>query len=395
MKYQMIDMELEIVLASGIVERIGIEGTTLKHHANGEDKVIENASIADHNEAVEAVVETLLSSEYGVIESIEQIGAIGFRIAHGGERFSDASLIDDLTLQAIRENGELAPLHNPVSVVVIEACKRIMTDTPMVAVFDTAFHQTLPSKAFLYGLSYDAYTDLKIRRYGFHGTSHKYMVMQAAKMLGRDIGELKLITCHLGNGSSVSAVKNGVSIDTSMGFTPLEGFVMGTRCGDIDPAIVQYLMKKKDMDIEGVIDYLNTGCGVLGLSGKSSDFRDLWKHVELGDERSMIAIEVFCYRVKKYIGSYVAAMNGVDAIVFAGGIGENDFGVRGLITEELEFLGVDIDREQNNSRGVQKIISTPDSKVAVMVVLTDEELMIARDTLDICSRVGEVHRDAV
>ena len=395
LKYQLIDMEFESVLASGIVERIGIDGTALKHQANGRDIVIRKANIIDHNEAVNVVVQTLLSKENGVIASIDDIDAVGFRIAHGGERFSDATLIDDLTIEAIKEYSELAPLHNPVSIVAIEACKRLMTSTPMVAVFDTAFHQTLPKKAFLYGLSYDAYTELKIRRYGFHGPSHKYMAMQAAKALGKDTLELKLITCHLGNGSSVSAIRNGRSFDTSMGFTPLEGFVMGTRCGDIDPAIVQYLMKKKDMSIDGVMDYLNAECGVLGLSGKSSDFRDLWKHVDNGDERSLIAIEVFCYRVKKYIGAYTAAMNGVDAIVFAGGIGENDTRVREMIADELGFLGIELDIEQNKERGVQKVISTPNSKVAVLVVRANEELMIARDTLGICAGAVAMRRAAI
>lgn len=383
-KYKLIDMSDESVMASGVIDRIGIGGSTLKHQAAGKDKLVKVLDIHDHKGAIGVVVETLVSKEYGVVSDISEIGAVGHRIAHGGDKFSSSTLIDDTVMESIRENIELAPLHNPANITGIEACKSVMPDVPMVAVFDTAFHQTLPKAAYLYGLSYDANTDLKIRRYGFHGTSHKYIAMQAAKTMGRDINELKIVTCHLGNGSSIAAVKNGKSIDTSMGFTPLEGLVMGTRCGDVDPSTIQFLMRKWNMTIEEVMAYLNGKCGMLGLSGKSSDFRDLWEHADKGDERCRTALEVFSYRVKKYIGAYTAAMGGVDAIVFAGGIGENDNRTRAMVTEGLGYLGVIIDHEQNSAKGVQKVISAPESKVFVMVALTNEELMIARDTLEIC-----------
>lgn len=385
-KYQLINMNDESVLASGIVERIGIKDATLKHQAIGKDKLVQKFDITDHSGAIKVVVETLTDREFGVIANVSEIGAVGHRIAHGGDRFSSSTLIDGQVMQAIKQNIELAPLHNPANITGIEACKKVMPDTPMVAVFDTAFHQTLPKAAYLYGLSNKANTELKIRRYGFHGTSHKYIAMQTAKAMGKDVKELKVITCHLGNGASVAAIKNGQSIDTSMGFTPLEGLVMGTRCGDIDPSIIQYLMRKMDMTIEEVMTYLNGQCGMQGLSGKSSDFRDLWDYADKGDEWSKTAIEVFCYRVKKYIGAYVAAMGGVDAIAFAGGVGENDNKVRAMVTEGLEYLGVEIDLEQNKEKGVQKAISTAASKVFVMVVRTNEELMIAKDTHEICER---------
>lgn len=383
-KYQLIDMNDESVLASGIVERIGIDGPTLKHQAKGKEKLVQRLHIQDHSGAVKVVVDTLLSKEFGVISSINDIAAVGHRIAHGGDKFTQSILIDQTVIQAIKDNIELAPLHNPANIIGIEACQIVMPDIPMVAVFDTAFHQTLPKEAYLYGLSYDISTELKIRRYGFHGTSHKYIALQATEAIGKDIRELKIITCHLGNGSSVAAIKHGQSVDTSMGFTPLEGLVMGTRCGDIDPSIIQFLMHKRHMTLEEVMDFLNGECGVFGLSGKSSDFRDLWDYADKGDERCRTAIEVFCYRVKKYIGAYAAAMGGVDAIVFAGGIGENDIPVRAKILEGLEFLGVRVDYDQNNEKGVQKVISMPESKVFVMVVLTNEELMIAKDTYIKC-----------
>ena len=383
-KYQLINMDDESVLAVGIVERIGISNPTLKHQAADRDKLVKAVDVTDHSGAIKVVVDTLTSKEYGVISAVGEIGAVGHRIAHGGDRFSSSTLIDGQVMIAIRENIELAPLHNPANIAGIEACRKVMPDTPMAAVFDTAFHQTLPKAAYLYGLSNKANTELKIRRYGFHGTSHKYIALKTAEEMGRDVKDLRIITCHLGNGASVAAVKNGRSVDTSMGFTPLEGLVMGTRCGDIDPAIIQFIMRKMDLTIDGAMVYLNAQCGVKGLSGKSSDFRDLWDYADSGDEWARTAIEVFCYRVKKYIGAYAAAMGGVDAITFAGGIGENDPMVRAMSTAELEFLGIEIDPARNDLKGVQKVISTPASKVVVMVVPTNEELMIAKDTLSLC-----------
>lgn len=387
-KYQLINMNDESVLASGIVERIGVDNTTLKHQAQGKEKLVMGLDIQDHSGAVKVVVETLLSKEHGGIASMDEIGAVGHRIAHGGDRFLGSVLIDEAVMQAIREHIELAPLHNPANITGIEACQKVMPQKPMVAVFDTAYHQTLPPKAYLYGLSYEASETYKIRRYGFHGTSHKYIALQVAKAIGKSINELKIITCHLGNGSSIAAIKHGQCMDTSMGFTPLEGLVMGTRCGDIDPSIIHFLMQKKNMTIKEVMRYLNSECGVLGLSGRSSDFRDLWIYANQGDERCRTAIDVFCYRVKKYIGAYSAAIGGVDAIAFSGGIGENDKLVREAILEGLEYLGVQIDHTLNAEKEVQKFISTPESKVSVMVVRTNEELMIAKDTLDIVQLVS-------
>jgi len=387
-KYQLIDMNDESVLASGIVERIGAGNTTLKHQAEGKEKLVMELDIQDHSGAVKVVVDTLLSKEFGGISSMDEICAVGHRIAHGGDRFLGSVLIDEAVMQAIRENIELAPLHNPANITGIEACRKVMPDKPMVAVFDTAYHQTLPPKAYLYGLSHEVSETYKIRRYGFHGTSHKYIAQQAAKTVGKNINELKIITCHLGNGSSIAAIKYGQCMDTSMGFTPLEGLVMGTRCGDIDPSIIQFLMQKKGMTIKEVMGYLNSECGVLGLSGRSSDFRDLWNFAKLGDERCKTAIDVFCYRVKKYIGAYSAAIGGVDAIVFSGGIGENDLRVRETILEGLEYLGVQIDHTLNTEKQLPMLISAPESKVFVMVVRTNEELMIAKDTMEIAGLVS-------
>jgi len=387
-KYQLIDMNDERVLASGIVERIGVGNTMLKHQAEGKEKLVMELDIQDHSGAVKVVVDTLLSKEYGGISSMDEICAVGHRIAHGGDRFLGSVLIDEAVMQAIRENIELAPLHNPANITGIEACRTVMPDKPMVAVFDTAYHQTLPPKAYLYGLSYEVSETYKIRRYGFHGTSHKFIALQVAKAMGKNIEELKIITCHLGNGSSIAAIKYGQCMDTSMGFTPLEGLVMGTRCGDIDPSIIQFLMQKKDMTIKEVMGYLNGECGLLGLSGRSSDFRDLWNFAKLGDERCKTAIDVFCYRVKKYIGAYSAAIGGVDAIAFSGGIGENDLRVREAILEGLEYLGVQIDHTRNAEKGIEWTISSPESRVVAMVVRTNEELMIAKDTMEIAGLVS-------
>jgi len=387
-KYQLTDMNDERVLASGIVERIGLDGPTLKHQAEGKDKLVQGLDIRDHSGAVKAIVDTLLSKEHGGLRSMDEIGAVGHRIAHGGDRFVGSALIDESVMQAIRDNIELAPLHNPANISGIEACRNVMPGTPMVAVFDTAYHQTLPPKAYLYGLSQEISEAYKIRRYGFHGTSHQYIAMQAAQAIGKDISVLNLITCHLGNGSSIAAIRHGRCMDTSMGFTPLEGLVMGTRCGDIDPSILQFLMQKRNMAMNDVMRYLNSECGVLGISGKSSDFRDLRRYADDGDERCRMAIDVFCYRVKKYIGAYTAAIGGVDAIVFSGGIGENDAQVRASILEGLEYLGVMIDPKRNDVHGVEARISAPESRVSVLVIRTNEELMIAKDTLRLVQRVS-------
>ena len=384
LKYQLIDMEDESVIAKGIVERIGIEHSVIKHKPTGKNPAQIEKPISDHVEAMGAVISALTDKEHGVIEDLSSIKAVGHRVVHGGEKFSGSVIIDDEVMEALKENIELAPLHNPANIMGIEACRKIMPDVPMVGVFDTAFHAKMPKEAYLYGLPYEAYTKYKVRRYGFHGTSHSYVSRKAAKTLKKDLKDLKIVTCHLGNGSSIAAVKGGVSIDTSMGFTPLEGLVMGTRSGDIDAAIVPYLMDKMGMTIEQTISYLNKQCGVLGLSGVSSDFRDLWDAADSGNERARIALEVFCYKIKKYIGSYAAAMGGVDVITFAGGIGENDGPVRKMACEGLEFLGVKIDVEFNHPlRGREAVISTPDSKVVVMIVPTDEELVIAQDTCEL------------
>ncbi|MEF9864347.1 MAG: acetate kinase, partial [Christensenellaceae bacterium] len=316
---------------------------------------------------------------------LSSIKAVGHRVVHGGEKFRDSVLITDEVVEALKENIELAPLHNPANLMGINACKKLMPGVPMVGVFDTAFHANMPKKAFLYGIPYAAYQDYRVRRYGFHGTSHKYISLRVAKMLKKDVKDLKIITCHLGNGSSVAAVDGGVSVDTSMGFTPLEGLVMGTRSGDIDAAIVPYLMGKMKMSVDQAINYLNKDSGVWGISGISSDFRDLWSASLEGNERAQIALDVFCYRLKKYIGAYAAAMGGVDVVAFAGGVGENDWDVRMHAVEGLEFMGIKIDKERNHEmRGDELDITAKDSRVKVLVVPTDEEMMIAKDTFSIC-----------
>ena len=384
LKYQLIDMEDESVIAKGLVERIGIDHSLIKHKPTGKTPVKMEKPIADHVEAMGAVIAALTDKEHGVIEDLSSIKAVGHRVVHGGEKFSSSVVIDENVMEAIKENIEIAPLHNPANIMGIDACKKIMPDVPMVAVFDTAFHAKMPKEAYLYGLPYEAYTKYKVRRYGFHGTSHGYVAKRAAQILEKDIADLKIITCHLGNGSSIAAVKGGISVDTTMGFTPLEGLVMGTRSGDIDAAIVPHLMNKMDMTIEEAIGYLNKKSGVLGLSGVSSDFRDLWEAADAGNERAKTALDVFCYKIKKYIGAYAAAMGGVDVITFAGGIGENDGLVRQLACEGLGFMGVKINEELNRPlREKEAVISTPDSKVKVMVVLTNEELVIARDTCEL------------
>ena len=387
LKYQLIDMENKSVIAKGLVERIGIDHSVITHKPTGKDKVSIETPMKDHNDAMKQVIDALTNPVHGVVSDLSGIKAVGHRVVHGGEKFSGSVLITDEVIKALEENIELAPLHNPANLMGISACQALMPGVPMVGVFDTAFHANMPAKAFLYGIPYSAYTDYKVRRYGFHGTSHKYVSQRAAEILGKDIKDLKIITCHLGNGSSVAAVDGGVSVDTSMGFTPLEGLVMGTRSGDLDAAIVPYLMNKLDMDVNQAINYLNKQSGVLGISGISSDFRDLWAEEENGNARAKLALDVFNYRLKKYIGAYAAAMGGVDVITFAGGVGENDWDVRKHAVEGLEFMGVKLDDAKNDKmRGEECEISAADSKVKLLVIPTDEEMTIALDTYDICCK---------
>ncbi len=385
LKYQLIDMQTQDVIAKGLVERIGLEHSIIKHKPTGKDKAEIEIPMKDHNEAMAAVIDALTHETHGVLKDLSSIRSVGHRVVHGGEDFKDSTLITDEVIAALKKNIELAPLHNPANLMGIEACQKLMPGVPMVGVFDTAFHGNMPKKAFLYGVAYEAYEKYKVRRYGFHGTSHKYVSARAAEMLGKDVKDLKIITCHLGNGSSVAAVDRGVSVDTSMGFTPLEGLVMGTRSGDLDAAIVPYLMEKMGMSIEQTIGYLNKQSGVWGISGVSSDFRDLWEQADKGNERAQVALDVFIYRLKKYIGSYAAAMGGVDVVAFAGGIGENDWDVRKGALEGLEFMGIKIDDAANHKqRGTEIDITAADATVKVLVVPTDEEMMIAKDTYRIC-----------
>ncbi|MBC8530970.1 acetate/propionate family kinase [Gehongia tenuis] len=380
LKYQLIDMDAEKVLAKGLVERIGIEGANLQHRPAGKEEVRIETPMKDHVDGMKLVLDALVDKNHGVIASMDEIGAVGHRVVHGGESFKESVLIDDAVMAAIEENVPLAPLHNPANIMGIKACLSVMPKTPMVAVFDTAFHQTMPAKAYLYGLPIDLYRRLKVRRYGFHGTSHMYVSKKAAELLGKPVESLKIVTCHLGNGSSVSAVDGGRSVDTSMGLTPLEGLMMGTRCGDMDPAIVKYLMDRDHLSIEDVDKILNKKSGLLGVSDLSSDMRDITSAAASGNEDAANALEMFCYRIKKYIGAYAAAMGGLDVIVLTAGIGENVAIVREKVLSGLEFLGVKMDKVKNESRPKDVLISTDDSKVKVLVIATDEEMTIARDT---------------
>ena len=386
-KYQLLNMNGEQVLAKGLIERIGMEGSVLKHTPTGKYTVDISAEIPDHSVGIQMALDALTNEEYGVIDSMDEIDAVGHRVVHGGERFTDSVLISDDVLNGIEACAEIAPLHNPPIVYGIKACMRLMYNTPQVAVFDTAFHQTMPKVAYLYGLPYEMYVKYGLRRYGFHGTSHKYVAQQAAEMMGEHMSDLRFITCHLGNGASIAAIKYGKSIDTSMGYTPLEGLVMGTRSGEIDPAIIPFLMEKENMNAQQIDDYLNRRSGILGISGLSSDFRDLESAANRGDERSQLAIDIFAYKVKKYIGGYVAAMGGVDAIIFTAGLGENSPFMRDKICNGLEYLGTRIDPELNKLRGKQMEISIKRARVKIFVIPTNEELVIARDTLNICRRI--------
>ena len=385
-KYQLIDMAEESVIAKGLVERIGIEGSVLTHTPAGKDKVRLESSIPNHVDGIKKVLAALVDPNYGVIKSMDEIGAVGHRVVHGGEIFNQSVVITDEVLKQIEALSDMAPLHQPANLAGIRACQEVMPGTPQVAVFDTAFHQTMPPVAYMFGVKYEEYKDYGIRKYGFHGTSHKYVSGVAAAMLGKDIKDTKIITCHLGNGSSITAVDGGKSVDTSMGFTPLDGVLMGTRTGSIDPAVVPVLMQKKGLDAAGVDKYMNKECGVLGVSGVSSDFRDLEDAAAKGNERAKLALDMFCYQVKRYIGAYAAAMGGVDAIVFTAGVGENDIHTRQQVCEGLEFLGVKLDAERNNVRGKATEISAADSKVKVFLIPTNEELAIAQDTLRLCSK---------
>jgi acetate kinase len=386
-KYQFIETTTHQVLAKGQVERIGMDDAVLSHVRIDGDTVKFSAEILDHNIAIEYVVAILLSKNHGVIKDKSEIEAVGHRVVHGGETFSGSVLITDEVIEKIRENIELAPLHNPHNLRGIMACKRLLPDTPQVAVFDTAFHQKMPEYAFIYGLPYELYKKYKIRRYGFHGTSHRYVSKRASEILGVPIEKLRIITAHLGNGCSMAAVKYGVSVDTTMGFTPLEGLLMGTRSGDIDPAIVLYIMGKEGLTMAEVNALLNKHSGLVGISGVSSDMREIIREMKNGNMRAKLAFDVFCYRVKKYIGAYAAVMGGVDAIVFTAGIGENSPDVRKSVCEGLEFLGIKIDDEKNNSPEREKIITTDDSPVKALVIPTNEELVIALDTAEIVSKV--------
>ena len=380
LKFQLINSDTEAVLAKGLCERIGIDGSLTYQPAGGE-KTTENKAMPTHTEAIQFVIDALTDEKTGVVKSLDEIGAVGHRVVHGGEKFASSAVITDEMIKAVEECNDLAPLHNPANLIGIAACQKLMPNTPMVGVFDTAFHQTMPEEAYMYGLPYEYYEKYKVRRYGFHGTSHSFVSKRTAEIMNKPYEETKTIVCHLGNGASICAVKNGKSVDTSMGLTPLEGLVMGTRSGDVDPAILEFLAKKEDMDITALMNMLNKKSGVQGVSGLSSDFRDLTAGAEAGNKRAQIAIDMFAYRVAKYVGSYAAAMNGVDAIAFTAGIGENVCLVREKVCEYLGYLGITLDKEANATRGEEIEISTPDSKVKVFVVPTNEELAIARETV--------------
>lgn len=380
LKYQLIDSETENSLAVGLCERIGIDGR-LNHTPAGGSKVVVEAPMETHEAAIKMVLNALTDGNHGVIKSLDEIGAVGHRVVHGGEKFASSTVITDEVMKAIEECNDLAPLHNPANLIGINACKALMPNVPMVAVFDTAFHQTMPAKAYLYGIPYEYYDKYKIRRYGFHGTSHSYVTDRAIRLAGLNVDKSKVIVCHLGNGASVTAVLNGKSIDTSMGLTPLEGLIMGTRSGSIDPAIIEFIAHKENLSIDDIMTILNKKSGVFGISGVSSDFRDLESAAAEGNHRAELAMEVFGYRVAKYIGSYAAAMNGVDVIAFTAGLGENDKVMRKTILSYLEFLGITVNEDDNNTRGKEIIISTADSKVKACVIPTNEELAIARETV--------------
>lgn len=383
LKFQLIDMNNESVIAKGLCERIGLDGSRIVYTPGDKDKITIESPMPTHTEAIQIVLDCLTGAENGVIKDLSSIDAVGHRVVHGGEKFAESIVINDEVIAAIEECNELAPLHNPANLIGINVCQKLMPGVPMVAVFDTAFHQTMPPKAYLYGLPLKAYKEYRVRRYGFHGTSHRFVSKHVAEYLGKQPEDLKTIVCHLGNGASICAVDHGKSVDTSMGFTPLAGLVMGTRSGDIDPAILEYYADKEDISLKQAIQVLNKESGLAGLTGGKSDCRDLEAGYRAGDQECINAMEIFCYDVAKYIGSYAAALNGVDVIAFTAGIGENSGFVRSKVCAYLGYLGVTIDEEANSQRGDDMTISTPDSKVTVCVIPTNEELMIARDTKEL------------
>ena len=385
LKYQLVNMDNEEVIAKGLVEKIGLPDSQLTHKWNGQKKEIQQ-SIPDHNVAVKLVLDILTDAECGVIKSMDAIDAVGHRVVHGGEEFAASTLITDEVMKALEKCSAMAPLHNPPNIIGINACKAIMPGVPQVGVFDTAFHQTMPAKAFMYGLPYELYKEDHIRRYGFHGTSHRYVAGEVAKVMGKPVEELRIINCHLGNGSSLAAIKYGKCVDTTMGFTPLAGVLMGTRCGDIDPAIVLNVMDNHNLSTKDMDKLMNKQSGVLGISGVSSDFRDLGKAAEEGNERAQLALDMFHYQVRKEIGAFAAAMGGVDVITFTAGVGENGIEDRAAIASGLEYLGAKLDPQRNDVRGKDALISTDDSTVKMYVIPTNEEIMIARDTKDIVSK---------
>ncbi|MDR1042695.1 MAG: acetate kinase [Clostridiales Family XIII bacterium] len=395
LKYQLLDMTTESLLAKGLVERIGLEGSVLKHEKTiMEDKMVVNAEMNDHKEAIAQVIDALMDPVYGVVKSMDDIGAVGHRVVHAGEYYSASVIIDKDVIKALEACIELAPLHNPPNLLGIAACREIMPGTPQIAVFDTAFHQTMPPESYIYAIPYEYYEKYGIRRYGFHGTSHKYVADRAAYMLGVSIDDLKIITCHLGNGASISAIKRGKCIDTSMGFTPLAGLAMGTRSGSVDPAIIQFIVDKENRSVDEMLDILNKKSGMLGVSGVSSDFRDLDEAVKDGNERAALALQVFAHRVRYYIGAYMAEMNGLDALVFTAGVGENDVGMRDVICNELGNLGIKLDPVRNRVRGREAVISRDDSRVAILMIPTNEELVIARDTYSLANKKIGLNRGA-
>jgi len=387
LKYQVLDMTGELLLAKGIVERIGMEGAVITHEKIGMEKFKLVVPMETHKEAIGHVLDALLDKNHGIAKSMDEIAAVGHRVVHAGEKYAHSVLITPDVVNALEECVELAPLHNPPNLLGIRACQELMPDAPMVGVFDTAFHQTMPPESYIYAIPYEYYLKHGIRRYGFHGTSHKYVAQRASEILNVNLQDLKIITCHLGNGASVSAIKRGVCIDTSMGFTPLEGLVMGTRCGDIDPAIVTYIRQKENLAPGVANEILKKQSGVLGISGVSSDFRDLEVAAAEGNERALLAIKVFAHKVRFYIGAYIAEMNGVDAIVFTAGVGENDISMRDIICNDMGNLGIKLDLVKNKVRGKEMIISRDDSRVKVILIPTNEELMIARDTYEIASHL--------
>ena len=387
LKYQLLDMDKEKLIAKGNCEKIGLADPVISYKHDGKEEVFKGAK--NHEEAIKKVLDILIDKDNGVIKSFDEINAIGHRVVMGGWIFKESTLIDDKVIEEIEKLSEMAPLHNPANAMGMRACKKVMPNVPQVAIFDTAFHTTMPEVSYMYGLKYEDSVNFHLRKYGAHGTSHRYVVQELAKVLKKDVKEVKAITCHLGNGSSITAVRNGESVDTSMGLTPLQGLVMGTRSGDIDPTVVQFLCKDKKMSVDEVITYLNKECGLLGISGITSDMREVEAHADKGNKRCKLALDMLCYSARKYIGSYLATLNGADAIVFTGGIGENRPEMREQIICDMENLGIVLDKEKNNNfkRGQVELISAPSSKVKVYVIPTDEELMMARDTKEIVKKL--------